>query len=288
MYGLKLRARLLWACMAGMALCLPAAAAWSAALTDTQGPPARRIVSLLPSLTESVCALGECARLVGVDRYSNFPESVRHLKRVGGGLDPEIESVVALKPDLVLIAKSSPAIQRLKSLGLNVVALEPQSHEDVHSALLILDGLLGVKRAEQVWQHIEQDLAAAALAVPPSLRGASVYFEVGRGPWAAGEASFIGQTLVRMGLRNIVGTALGPFPKINPEFVVQSNPKIIMTGESGVAELATRPGWRRLDALVSARVCSFTPEESDAIVRAGPRMTEAVALMLRCLKKIPA
>ena len=248
--------------------------------------PAQRIVSLLPSLTESVCALGECARLVGVDRYSNFPESVRKLPRVGGGLDPDIEGVVALKPDLVLIAKSSPAVARLQSLGLHVVVLEPQSHDDVRSSLKALDDLLGVKRADALWAQIERDLNAAAQAVPPSLRGASVYFEVGRGPWAAGETSFIGQTLVRLGLRNIVAPSMGPFPKINPEFVVQSNPRIIMTGERGAAELAIRPGWSKLDALTSARVCSFTAEESDALVRAGPRMAEAIGLMMRCLQKI--
>jgi iron complex transport system substrate-binding protein len=259
---------------------------WMGQHAAAHAAPAQRIVSLLPSLTESVCALGECARLVGIDRYSNFPESVRSLPRVGGGLDPDIEGVVALKPDLVLIAKSSPAIARLKSLGLNVAVMEPQSHDDVRTSLLALDGLLGIKRAEAVWLKIEHDMSAASQAVPPSLRGASVYFEVGTGPWAAGETSFIGQTLARLGLRNIVGASLGQFPKINPEFVVQSNPKIIMTSETGVAELARRPGWSRLDALVSARVCSFTPEESDALVRAGPRMAEAIGLMMRCLKKI--
>lgn len=269
---LKTKAMLL---LAGLALQTAALAA-----------PAQRIVSLLPSLTESVCALGACGRLVGVDRYSNFPENIRKLPRVGGGLDPDIEGVVALKPDLVLIARSSPAIARLKSLGLNVAVMEPQTHEDVRASLFALDDLLGVKRAEAVWQQIERDLNAAAQAVPVSLRGASLYFEVGRGPWAAGETSFIGQTVVRLGLRNIVGPSMGPFPKINPEFVVQSNPKIIMTGESGVAELAIRPGWSKLDALTSARVCSFTSEESDALVRAGPRMAEAIGLMMRCLQKI--
>lgn len=260
--------------------------AWLCLHAGVHAAPAQRIVSLLPSLTESVCALGECGRLVGVDRYSNFPESIRKLPRVGGGLDPDIEGVVALKPDLVLIARSSPAIARLKSLGLNVAVMEPQSHDDVRSSLKALDDLLGIKRADAVWQQIEHDLNAAARAVPPSLRGASVYFEVGRGPWAAGETSFIGQTLARLGLRNIVAPSMGPFPKINPEFVVQSNPKIIMTGESGVAALAIRPGWSRLDALTSARVCSFSSEESDALVRAGPRMAEAIGLMMRCLQKI--
>lgn len=260
--------------------------AWFCLHAGVQAAPAQRIVSLLPSLTESVCALGECGRLVGVDRYSNFPQSVRTLPRVGGGLDPDIEGVVALKPDLVLIAKSSPAIARLKSLGLKLAVMEPQTHEDVRNSLKALDDLLGVKRADAVWQQIEQDLNAAAQAVPPSLRGATVYFEVGRGPWAAGETSFIGQTLLRLGLRNIVGPSMGPFPKINPEFVVRANPKIIIAGEGGLAELAGRPGWNKLDALASARVCSFTSEESDALVRAGPRMAEAISLMMRCLQKI--
>ena len=73
----------------------------------------RRIVSLLPSLTESVCALDQCQRLVGVDRYSNYPASVQRLPKVGGGLDPNIEAIVALKPDAVILAISSRASERL-------------------------------------------------------------------------------------------------------------------------------------------------------------------------------
>ena len=84
-------------------------------ITDQRGVTVRfaqtplRIVSLLPSLTESVCALGQCQRLVGVDRYSNHPESIARLPRLGGGLDPSIEAVVALRPDAVLISVSSRA-----------------------------------------------------------------------------------------------------------------------------------------------------------------------------------
>ncbi len=98
-------------------------------LTDDRGrqitlaQPPQRIVSLLPSLTESVCALGQCARLVGVDRYSNWPGSIAGLPRVGGGIDPSIEAVVALRPDVVLMATSSRAAARLEALGLKVVAL---------------------------------------------------------------------------------------------------------------------------------------------------------------------
>ena len=82
-----------------------------------------------------MCELGQCQRLVGVDRYSNFPASVRRLPQVGGGLDPNIEAIVALKPDVVLLATSSRAGERLEALGIKVVALEPKSHADVQRVL---------------------------------------------------------------------------------------------------------------------------------------------------------
>jgi len=71
-------------------------------VTFTQTP--QRIVSMLPSLTESVCAMEQCQRLVGVDRYSNFPDSLKNLPKLGGGMDPNIEAIVALKPDVVLVS----------------------------------------------------------------------------------------------------------------------------------------------------------------------------------------
>ena len=77
--------------------------------------PPQRIVSLLPSLTETVCALGQCQKLVGVDRYSNWPESIAKLPRMGGGIDPNIESVVATKPDLILMATSARGAERFRA-----------------------------------------------------------------------------------------------------------------------------------------------------------------------------
>ena len=84
--------------------------------------PPQRIVTLLPSLTETVHALGQAHRLVGVDRYSNWPAALDRLPRVGGGIDPNVEAIVALRPDVVLLARSSRVVQQLESLGLKVVA----------------------------------------------------------------------------------------------------------------------------------------------------------------------
>ncbi|WP_457351704.1 ABC transporter substrate-binding protein [Roseateles sp. P5_D6] len=247
--------------------------------------PPQRIVSLLPSLTETVCELGACAKLVGVDRYSNFPASVNALPKVGGMEDTNVELIASLKPDVVLVAVSSRVAERLRALGLKVVVLEPRSYKDVQRVLNIIGQVLGVPDAQRVWRHIEAGVAAAASSVPASARGVRVYFEVAPGIWAAGESSFMGETLTKLGAGNIIPASLGPFPKINPEFVVKANPALIMIGQRGSEGLTQRPGWDRIDAVKRGRICIFKPEEGDILTRPGPRMAEAAQIMARCLRE---
>ena len=247
--------------------------------------PPQRIVSLLPSLTETVCALGQCQKLVGVDRYSNWPESIAKLPRMGGGIDPNIELVVAAKPDLVLMATSARGAERFRALGLTVLSLEPNSHADVQRVMGIVAQALDVpvQQSDRVWRDIDAAVQAAAQSIPTSAKGQRVYFEVSAAPYGASESSFIGETLQRLGARNILPASLGPFPKINPEFVVRAQPDIIMVGDSNWATMSTRPGWQSLRAMQTQRVCHFKPAESDVLVRAGPRMAEGARLMAKCL-----
>jgi iron complex transport system substrate-binding protein len=247
--------------------------------------PPQRIVSVLPSLTESICALGRCERLVGVDRYSNFPPSVRSLPQVGGGLDPSVEAIVALRPDLVLLATSSPAAARLEALGLKVVALEPKNYAEAHRVLLQLGQLLAVPDAPRLWAEIEAGIEAAARSLPPGARGKRVYFEVNSGPYAAGADSFLGETLTRLGVGNIVPAGMGPFPKLNPEFVVRADPDLIMVGDANFTGMQQRPGWGRMRAIAGGRLCVFSPAESDLMVRPGPRMAEGARAMAQCLSR---
>jgi len=270
-------------------LWLGASAAQALQVTDDRGvtlsfaQAPQRIVSLLPSLAETVCELGQCSRLVGVDRYSNYPASLQKLPQVGGGLDPNIEAIVALKPDVVLMAKSSRGGERLEALGLKVVALEPKTHADVQRVLLKLGQLLEVPDAQRVWRAMDAGVSAAAQSLPPRLRGTRVYFEVNQGPYAASEASFIGETLTRLGVKNIVPAKLGPFPKLNPEFIVRANPDLIMVGQDSADGLAQRPGWSSIRAVREHRVCVFPTDQADVLVRPGPRMAEAARLMAQCL-----
>ncbi|MBP8139014.1 MAG: ABC transporter substrate-binding protein [Alicycliphilus sp.] len=259
-------------------------------VTDDRGhavqlpQPPERIVTLLPSLAETVCALGECRRLVGVDRYTNWPASVNQLPKVGGGLDPNIEAIVALRPDVVLMATSSRAAERLRALGIAVLALEPKTHADVQRVLAKVGQLLGRGDAQRVWREIDAAVSAAAQSLPASARGQRVYFEVSPGPFGAGEASFIGETLARLGARNILPASLGPFPKLNPEYIVRADPDRIMVGSRSAEGLLSRPGWAQMRALRQGRLCRFNADESDTLIRPGPRMAEAARLMADCLR----
>ena len=267
-----------------MALALAAVLMVDARGADLGLPP-QRIVSLLPSLTESVCVLGACDRLVGVDRYSNWPASVRQLPQLGGGLDPSVEAIVALRPDLVLLAKSSRVVARLQALGLRVLVLEPKSYADMQHTLDALDQVLGTRHAPTVWREIEASVQAVAQSLPASVPPIRVYFEVNSAPYAAGESSFIGQTLTRLGVHNIVPAALGPFPQLNPEFVVRADPDVIMVGERSAPGLAQRPGWGHIRAVRNGHICRFTVEQTDLLVRPGPRMGEAAHIMADCLRE---
>jgi iron complex transport system substrate-binding protein len=256
------------------------------AVTLSRSP--QRIVSLLPSLTESLCAMDQCQRLVGRDRYSNYPALVQQLPALGSGLDPNIESIVALKPDVVLLSASSRASSRLESLGIKVVALELKSHADVRRVLHKLGVLLEVPEeagAARLWRIIDSSVSAAAQSLSPQARNTRVYFEVSRGPSAASESSFIGETLTRLGVKNVVPAALGPFPRLNPEFVVRANPDVIMVGNRSMVAMAPYPGWDAIKAVREQRICVFGVDESDVVVRPGPRMAEAARLMAQCLEK---
>ncbi len=244
----------------------------------------QRIVSLLPSLSETVCALGQCSKLVGVDRYSNYPVQLKKLPQMGGGLDPSIEAVVARKPDVVLLATSSRAAARLESLGLKVLALEPKTHAQMHGVIEKMGTLLQAPGAVRLWQEIDAGMLAAAQTLPPSARELKVFFPVSNALHGAGEMSFIGETLQRLGVKNIVPASMGVFPKLNPEFVVRANPDVIMASELNALDMAGRPGWQQIRAVKENRICRFTSLQADVLVRPGPRMAEATALMAQCLR----
>ena len=278
------------ALLAALALSACLAASAQTSVVDDRGrslalaQAPQRIVSLLPSLTETVCELGACQRLVGTDRFSNWPESVRALPKLGGLEDAQIERIVALKPDLVLLAVSARATDRLEALGLPVLALEPRNWADTRRAIQQLAQVLGTPAAgTALLARTEARIDAAAARVPAALRGRKVYFEVAATPYAAGEASFIGELLTRLGLGNVVPASMGPFPQLNPEYVIRAQPALVMASATALAEMPARPGWRGLQALQRQQTCGFAAAPYDTLVRPGPRLADGAEAIVDCL-----
>ena len=249
--------------------------------------PAQRIITLLPSLTEAVCALQACDRLVGIDRHSDWPAAIDGLPRLGGLNDTSVEAIVALRPDVVLLSPATRLAGRLEALGIKAVVLDAERIEQVHDKLTVIAALIGRPAAGQrLWADIEAQIAAAVATVPAAVVGRTVYFEVSSEPFAAGPDSFVGEMLSRLGMKNIVPADLGPFPQVNPEFIVRSAPQIIMTVRDELARMSGRPGWAALPALRDAHTCGFAPETYRWLVRPGPRLGQAIGQIAQCLQAL--
>lgn len=244
--------------------------------------PVQRVVSLLPSATEAVCALGACERLVGADDFSLDPAHLPPLVRLGAPFQPQLESLLRLQPDLVLMGRSGPLAPRLRALGLQVWEMDTTTVEQVYAMLRQLDTVLGTSRAATVIAQMQaqlQQLAAQAQELPPQ----RVYVEVDAALYSAGPASFIGQLLQQLGARNIA-PATGPaFPQLSPEYVVQQAPELIIQTHSAQA-VQLRAAWAGIPAVQQGRICALSPEERRLVTRPGPRMAEAAAVFLRCLR----
>jgi len=270
-----------------------ALAAWPVSVVDDLGrevhldAPPQRIVSLVPSHTETVCALGACERLVGRDTFSDFPPEVLGLPELGSAFAPDLEALVALRPDLVLVDEYSGAADALAPLGIPVYAGTPQRLAEVFEAIDRLALLLGAPdEAALLGGRLRDELDAVAALVAGRDRP-TVFYEIDPSPYSVGPDGFIGTLIELAGGANVVPGELGDFPLVDPEFVVASDPQVIVLADApyGVSAetVAARPGWASIAAVRDGRVIELTQEQSDVMSRAGPRVGEALLLLARIL-----
>ena len=270
-----------------------ALAAWPVVVVDDlgrevrlDGPP-QRVVTLVPSHTETVCALGACDRLVGRDTFSNYPDSVLALPDLGSAFAPDLEALVALRPDIVLVDEFSGAADAIAPLGIAVFAGTPQRLDEVFALIDTLALLLGtVDEAALLHGRVRGQLDAVAALVAERERP-TVFYEVDPSPYTVGPDGFIGTLIALAGGANVVGAGLGDFPLVDPEFVVAADPQVIVLADApyGVTAdaVAARPGWAGIAAVRDGRVVELTQAESDVLSRAGPRVGDAVMLLARIL-----
>lgn len=240
----------------------------------------QRVVSMLPSHTESVCALGACDSLVGVDTWSNFPASVMELQGLGDAFGPDLEAIVALAPDFVLVDEYSGLQAPLEALGIVVYAGSPQTIAETYEFLTTLGALLDRETdAALLVGRIQGELAGVA-SVLSGFAGPTVFVELDPTPYSVGPGSYLDELINAAGGVNIVTGDMGPFPQVDPEYVVLQDPQVILLTDApfGVtaADVAARPGWSSLTAVVTRRVIEIDSETADILSRSGPRLGEAV------------
>lgn len=244
----------------------------------------RRIVAMLPSHTETLAALGAADKLVAVDLYSNYPRAVvEPLPKVGSAYQPNLEAILALKPDLVLADESSGSrlTQKLAQAGLTVYGGTGQTFNEVFEKIALLGKLTNREaNATRLIASMRADLNALQRSVAgrPTV---STYYEIDPSPYSVGPRSFIGTLIGKAGGRTIVPDSLGDFPKLDPELIVQRNPQV-MVGLT-LDEARVRPGWAGLRAVTGRRVFQPTAEERDALSRPGPRLAQALRALIRYL-----
>ncbi|UBV42938.1 ABC transporter substrate-binding protein [Deinococcus taeanensis] len=240
----------------------------------------KRIVSVLPSTTETLCAIGACDRLIGVDEYSDYPQQVTKLPKVGGLYNPNIEAMVALKPDLVLVSKYGKLAEPLSQAGITVIAVNPETYDEVFSRTLLLGRIVNREaQAKALVTKLKSDIARVEILTKNAVRKPTAYFEIDPTPYSIGPNSFMGVLLTKAGARNIIPVSMGDFPKVDPEFIVKANPQLILGVDATTA--GARPGWASISALKTGRVVTIPSELNTILGRPGPRLAQALLGLAR-------
>ncbi len=262
--------------------------AQSAPVTDYTGTEVRlarppvRVVSLLPSSTETVIALGRGGLLVGIDEDSPQPPGAA-LPNLGSAFAPNIELIIELEPDLVLADQFSGVHEQLNGLGVPTFAGMPGSVSEMLDFNLSLGQLLG---SEQEAADLNSSLARALEELgrrTENLDGPAVYVELDPTPFAAGPGSYVDDLLRAVGASNVVPAELGAWPMLSPEFVVASEPDVVLLLDAPFGETTekflARPGFNGMTALV----IEVDAATGDLLSRAGPGMIEAAEWLFRVL-----
>ncbi|GAA5501164.1 vitamin B12-binding protein [Deinococcus xinjiangensis] len=244
----------------------------------------KRIIAMLPSHTETLFAIGAGDKLVAVDKYSNYPkDATDKLAKVGSAFQPDLEKILALKPDLILAdeSKSSKLVSKLEAAGLTVYGGTGQTYNEVFEKIATLGKITNREaNATRLITKMRGDLNALQQSVL-KLPKVSTYYEVDPAPYSVGPNSFIGTLITKAGGQTIIPASMGDFPKIDPELIVKANPQV-MIGLS-LDDAKKRAGWLSLKAVNSGRVYKPSDEERDALSRPGPRLAVALKALIRMI-----
>lgn len=254
-------------------------------LTFAQAPA--RIVTLVPSETEIVYAIGAGEQVVAVDDFSNYPEDAAAKEKIGG-MEANVEKIVSLKPDLVLASSgmNQPIVDKLRSLKLTVYASDPKTYDDVIAKITQIGSIMDkTKEAAEVTGHM-QDVRQQVTDAVKDAPKPKVFLEFSPG-WTVGKGEFLDELLTIAGGTNIADQQ--GWYEIDPESVVKTNPDVIIYASMIVKEgeknpiltgIEGRPGWNTIAAIKDKKIYEV---DQDPLVRVGPRLAEG---LLEVAKKL--
>ena len=269
------------------------ASPFPASLTDFQNRavtvPARpeRLVSIGPSITAFLFALGAGPRVVGVDDFSDEPAEAATREHVGG-IKVNFEKVVSLKPDLVFSVKfSDGTIEKLQSASLNVLVVDPQSVSDVAKTAALLGKAVGAD-GEGLGRSIQQRVDAVKAKTAGVATRPRVYHEIDASDpakiFTVGPGSYINDLIDIAGGVNIAARAASAYPQLSAEEILRSDPEVIVLAASDYSakpsQVAARQGWSVIAAVKSGRILTIEP---NLINRPGPRVGEAAEMYARLI-----
>lgn len=248
--------------------------------------PAQRIISLVPSSTEILFALGVGERVVGATVFCNYPEEALAITRVGDFDGPNLELIISLEPDLVFAASlHKDTVEALEQEGIAVLALDPQTIEETYGTIELTAKAVG---AEKAGADLVADMQGRLAAVKAKVAGLSeqerpvVFYEV----WypdimVAGAGTFLDEIITLAGGKNMAGD-IPRWGNIQEEEVLARNPDIIVHGylDDEQGDYASRVGWEAIAAVANGRTHFVDP---DITSRTGPRIAEAVELFARII-----
>lgn len=290
---------------AAAAVTVPDAVADTVAPDASVAPPAsdapadefpERIVSLSPTATEMVFAIGAGDQLVAVDDQSNYPAEALELPNELSGFEPNAEAIAALEPDLVLIGGD------FTGLGAQLDALDI-AWWDGPAALTIDDSYRQIEElgdatgnseaADALVKEMQAGIEEIVLATPELAEPLSIFHELDPTLYSADSTTFIGELYSLLGLQNIADTAEGDsggFPQLNPEFVVSANPDLIFLADTkccgeSADTVAARPGW---DAIVAVQNGNVFEMDDDVASRWGPRVVEYLQIVSDAVAQVAA
>ncbi len=249
----------------------------------------QRIVSLSPTVTEDLFAIGAGRQVVAVDQDSNFPQ--RAPRTSLSGLSPNVEAIASYHPDLVVISYGGPFIQQLEGLGIRVVD-EPAAKTIIgaYAEMARLGRITGhVAQAKALVGSLARQLRAIVRSVPRSRRHLRVYHELDPTYYSATSTTFIGRIYKLFGFRNIADaadTSHTGYPQLSAEYILKADPQIVVLADANccgmnASKVAARPGWKTIAAVKGHRVVAVN---DDVASRWGPRIVDfarAIAAVAR-------